>query len=262
MPTLILHRAIAIAVILVVAAVLTRVSALIFRRMEERDRQGGDHGRRTTIFGLLRDVTRYVIDFLALVIALDKVGINTASILAGAGVLGLAISFGAQSVVQDLVTGAFLLYEDQFQVGERIALPALNLSGEVVALGLRTTRLRAASGELITVPNRLITEVTNFTRSVLGTGTVSVIVPVRLDADPGRVRRVLEGVFASGDSRGAVVSMTDATGDGQFWTLSIQVPAGESGIGSQIRERALSELGRAGLIRPTMGGESGGHDGT
>ncbi|MGC8487009.1 MAG: mechanosensitive ion channel family protein [Clostridia bacterium] len=260
MSSLILHRAIAIAVIVAAAAIATRITGVIFRRMEEREARTGPRGRRTTIFRLLRDVIRYVIDFLALVIALDKVGINTASILAGAGVLGLAISFGAQSVVQDLVTGAFLLYEDQFQVGERIALPALTLTGEVVELGLRTTRLRAATGELITVPNRLITEVTNFTRSVLGSGTVSVTVPVRLDADPLRVRQILEEAAGAVDRRASVTGMTEAVPGAQVWTLSATVPAQEdSAVGVRLREQALAELGRAGMLRLSWTG--GGPDG-
>ncbi len=259
MPSLIAQRALAIAVIIVVAAATARVAALVLRRMEERHARTGAQGRHTTIFPLLRDIVRYLIDFLALVIALDKVGINTASILAGAGVVGLAVSFGAQSVVQDFVTGAFLLYEDQFQVGEQIGLPGLNLTGTVVEVGLRTTRLRAVGGELITVPNRFITEVTNFTRSVAREDTVSVILPARLDADPRDVRRTLERVAAAVDSRAGVAGMTDATGGVQLWTLTATVPPQDHDIAEKLREQGLYELGRAGMLRgPAL---EGGADG-
>ncbi len=259
MPSLIAHRALAIAVIIVVAAVIARVAAMVLRRMEERHARAGGPGRHTTVFPLLRDIVRYLIDFLAIVIALDKVGINTASILAGAGVLGLAISFGAQSVVQDFVTGAFLLYEDQFQVGEQIGLPALTLTGTVVQLGLRTTQLRAAGGELITVPNRFITEVTNFTRSVSREDVVSVVLPARLDADPTAVRRTLERVAAAVDSRAGVTGMTDATGGVQYWTLTATVPPQEQAIAEKLREQGLYELGAAGFLRG--GALGGGADG-
>src|SRR5690606_38145008 len=87
------------------------------------------------------------------------VGVDTRSILAAAGILGLAVGFGAQNLVRDLVTGFFILSEDQFAVGDYIT--AAGVSGVVDSVGIRTTRLRDFGGELHIIPNGRIEQVTN-----------------------------------------------------------------------------------------------------
>ena len=86
-------------------------------------------------------------------------GIDIAPILAGAGILGLGISFGAQSLVKDIINGVFILIEDQFGVGD--VIDAGGFIGAVEELNLRTTQIRSADGELITIPNSFITVVKN-----------------------------------------------------------------------------------------------------
>ena len=120
---------------------------------------------------------------------LSEIGINIAPLLAGAGVVGLAIGFGSQKLVQDIITGLFLLLENTMQVGDVVSLGGL--SGTVEALSIRTIRLRALDGSVHMVPFSAVTTVTNQTRDF---GYAVVDVSVGLNEDPERVADLLREV--------------------------------------------------------------------
>lgn len=119
--------------------------------------------RRLTLSSLMKSLLTYVIYFIAGIMMLDAFGINTGSILAGVGVLGLGISFGAQNLVRDIISGFFIIFEEQYNVGEYITISAV--TGTVIELGLRTTQIQEWTGELHTIPNGEISKVTNFSRN-------------------------------------------------------------------------------------------------
>lgn len=116
--------------------------------------------RENTLFRLLENVTSYVIYFVAILTILTEFGVDIKAILAGAGVVGLAIGFGAQSLVKDIITGFFIIFENQFSVGDTVRIT--NFEGTVEEIGLRTTKIKSWTGELHILPNSSITEVTNF----------------------------------------------------------------------------------------------------
>jgi small conductance mechanosensitive channel len=91
---------------------------------------------------------------------LEAMTINVGALLAGAGIVGLAVGFGAQSLVKDIITGFFIIFEDQFSVGDHIRVASFE--GTVEEIGLRTTKIKNWTGELHILPNGSITEVTNF----------------------------------------------------------------------------------------------------
>ena len=91
---------------------------------------------------------------------LEYCGIPIKGLLAGAGILGLAVGFGAQSLVKDIISGFFIIFEDQFSVGDYIKINPFE--GEVLEIGLRTTKLKSKIGELHVIPNGSIIQVTNF----------------------------------------------------------------------------------------------------
>ncbi|OUN01340.1 MAG: hypothetical protein BAA04_03940 [Firmicutes bacterium ZCTH02-B6] len=122
-----------------------------FNRMDEK--------RARTIASLVKSVTHYTVYFIAGVMVLDGIGINTSSLLAAAGVAGLAIGFGAQNLVKDVVSGFFILFEGQFQVGDYIT--TAGVSGIVEFTGLRTTWVRAFDGSVHIIPNGEMRMVTN-----------------------------------------------------------------------------------------------------
>ncbi|WP_338652190.1 mechanosensitive ion channel family protein [Lysinibacillus sp. Y5S-8] len=116
--------------------------------------------RQRTIARLLQSVISYVVYFSAIIGILSSLEIKVAGLLAGAGIVGLAIGFGAQSLVKDVITGFFIIFEDQFGVGDYIKINAAE--GTVVEIGLRTTKINGATGEQFIIPNGAIGEVVNY----------------------------------------------------------------------------------------------------
>jgi small-conductance mechanosensitive channel len=123
--------------------------------------------------------------------ALSELGVNIAPLLAGAGIVGIAIGFGSQKLVQDLITGLFLLLENAMQVGDTVTVSGL--SGVVEKLSIRTIRLRAGDGSIHIVPFSSVTSVTNTNRGI-GNAAVSVNVAYKEDTD--RVGAVLKEIAA------------------------------------------------------------------
>jgi small conductance mechanosensitive channel len=152
---------------------------------------GGKHfyleeKRARTLSSLLKSIVQYVIYFVTLVMILQEFQIDTSSIIAGAGVIGLAIGFGAQTLVKDVITGFFIILEDQYSVGDYIANG--DMAGTVEDIGFRITKLRGTNGVLHIIPNGSITKVTNYTR---GHMQAVINVPVSYDADINQVQSLL-----------------------------------------------------------------------
>jgi small conductance mechanosensitive channel len=118
--------------------------------------------KANTLSPLLTSVYRYAIYTLAAVLVLAEIGMNIGPLLAGAGILGLAVGFGSQNLVKDILSGFFIILEDQFSVGDYITTGGF--TGIVEELGLRITKIRDFSGELHILPNSSIEAVTNKTR--------------------------------------------------------------------------------------------------
>lgn len=136
--------------------------------------------RANTIGQVLKKLVRYTLYFIASLMILEMFNIKTTSILATAGVGGLAIGFGAQSLVKDVITGFFIILEDQFSVGDYIQV--LDFEGVVEELGMRVTKLRDFSGELHIIPNGEIKVVTNRTRGAMR-ALVEVVIAYEEDID-------------------------------------------------------------------------------
>ncbi len=116
--------------------------------------------REETLSRLIQNVVTYVIYFIALIMILEEMSVPVKSLLAGAGIVGLAVGFGAQSLVKDIITGFFIVFEDQFAVGDYVQIG--QFEGTVEEIGLRTTKIKNWTGEVHILPNSSIIEVTNF----------------------------------------------------------------------------------------------------
>ncbi|RRN75120.1 mechanosensitive ion channel family protein [Peribacillus simplex] len=130
--------------------------------------------REATLIKLLENIITYVINFIALIMILEIFSFDVKALLAGAGILGLAVGFGAQSLVKDIITGFFVIFEDHFAVGDYIKINTFE--GEVLEIGLRTTKIKSSTGELHLIPNGSIVQVTNY--SILNSkAVVDVAIP-------------------------------------------------------------------------------------
>jgi small conductance mechanosensitive channel len=150
-----------IIIIVVVAWGLNRflkwLVGLIHRRREERYVR--------TMVPLLQSLFRYLILILALILMLRAMGVDYKAILAGAGVAGLAIGFGAQTLIRDFISGFFILFEGLVAVGDYISTG--QIEGTVEKIGLRVTQLRAFDGTLWTIPNGELTRFGNRSRDFM-----------------------------------------------------------------------------------------------
>ncbi len=151
----------------------------------------GRAARLRTFLPMLRTVLLGTIVAVVVLTALSELGVNIAPLLAGAGIVGIAIGFGSQKLVQDLITGLFLLLENAMQVGDTVTVSGL--TGVVENLSIRTIRLRAGDGSVHIVPFSAVTSVTNTNR---GIGNAAISVNVAFKEDTDRVGTVLKEIAA------------------------------------------------------------------
>ena len=126
------------------------------------DDEGAPASRLQTVLPMLRAAFAVVIGVLAALIVLSRLGVDTAPLIAGAGVFGLAVSFGSQSLVRDIISGLFYMWDNAFRAGEYIDTG--RLKGTVETLGIRSVKLRHQNGPLHTIPYGQLGAVTNLSR--------------------------------------------------------------------------------------------------
>jgi small conductance mechanosensitive channel len=144
---------------MVLAVRLANMAINKFFDNREKFKIGGEEKRINTIKGIINSIVRYTIYFVAFTPILQTVGIDISSLIAAAGVGGLAIGFGAQNLVRDVISGFFILLEDQFQVGDHVEIGTK--SGIIEDMALRVTTIRDLNGDLHIIPNGSIDIVTN-----------------------------------------------------------------------------------------------------
>ncbi|MGA8943990.1 MAG: mechanosensitive ion channel family protein [Thermoactinomyces sp.] len=153
----------AVGIIILLTVIGIVIARKMITRMTIHTRLGKNTQQRVkTIQSILVNTVTYVIIFIAFVAILDQFHINVSALLASAGVLGLAIGFGAKDLVTDIVSGFFILLEDQVQVGEDVTVNGF--SGTVEHIGLRVLKIRDQEGDLHFILNREIKSLTNHSR--------------------------------------------------------------------------------------------------
>ena len=225
-----------------------------------RDQHAARAARLRTLLPLLRATLFVVIGAIAGLTVLSQIGIDIAPLLAGAGILGVAIGFGSQKLVQDLITGIFLLLENAMQVGDWVTVSGL--SGAVENLSVRTIRLRAADGSVHIIPFSAVTSVTNTNRG-LGNAAVGVTVSYAEDTDRvmDTLREIAAGMRKEPEFSGRMLTDIQLWGvdkvDGAAVTIAGQIPCTDAGRWPVQREfnrrvkRRFQELGIA-LFNPAQ----------
>lgn len=186
---------------LVVALLVTVVGRRYTRHVRKLAKSAGDdaQGRRlrraATVGGLITATVSVLVWFVVTVVILSWMDVKFAPLLASAGIVGVALGFGAQTLVKDTLAGLFIALEGQFDVGDVVDLSTEGglVSGSVEDLTLRITSVRQFDGTLSIVPNGSIHVTSNKTR---GWGRAIVDIRVALGEDPDRIRKVLEELFA------------------------------------------------------------------
>ncbi|MFC4411658.1 mechanosensitive ion channel family protein [Chungangia koreensis] len=158
-----LETSIRIAVIIFLAVIVVNIGKLIMKKIftaKSKVPLRHSERRKQTLLKLIQNVISYVVYFSAILAVLSEFDIDVKGIIAGAGVIGLAVGFGAQSLVKDVITGFFIIFEDQFSVGDYVKIGTFE--GTVEEIGLKTTKIKSFTGEVSILPNGTIAQVINY----------------------------------------------------------------------------------------------------
>ena len=217
------------------------------------------HEARTRTLGsVLRSIVTVVVWGVALLMSMSVLGLPLAPLLTSAGIGGVALGFGAQSLVKDYLSGIFMIMEDQYGVGDLINTG--DVTGTVEDVGLRVTRLRDAGGQVWYVRNGEILRIGNQTQ---GWSTGSVEVPVASDENPAKVLTILDGVadavFADEKWKDVLLEKPNVAGvdkiAGGAMTVKIFAkcaPNQQWGVQRDLLERSLEALQKAGVKGPVQ----------
>jgi small conductance mechanosensitive channel len=266
-----LGRPLAIVLIVAAAAVISRMARRFVKRALRRLGSGGLQERARSalretdevslrgeqrveaLATVLRSVVGVVVWTFAGFLVLAQLGINLGPLLAGAGVVGVAVGFGSQALVRDFVSGLFILVEDQFGVGDVVDVG--EASGKVEAVSLRTTRIRSVDGVLWHVPNGEIRRVGNksqhWSRALLD---VQVAYGTDLGHARAVIKRVADEVWHESDS---VITEPEILGVESLGAHGIDIrlvvdtrPSAQWDVARVLRERLADALSQEGIEIP------------
>src|SRR4051795_11493269 len=232
---------------------IRRFAASVQRRTPSRLLSVRAEQRVATIGDALSSLARLVIWAVAFLLILAEFDVNLAPLLAGAGIAGIAVGFGAQSLVKDYISGLFILVEDQYGVGDVVTVG--DAMGTVEDLNLRVTRVRAMDGTVYFVPNGEIKKVGN---SSMEWSRALLDVTVSSDADPDAVAAALTEVGAAygeeSDARGLVLEAPQVWGvqsmTSEGITLRVVVktaPRQQWLVARELRRRIIQRMRRDGI---------------
>ncbi|MGU3779760.1 mechanosensitive ion channel domain-containing protein [Burkholderia metallica] len=193
------HRLASALVTIAIAAIVALIvweaaNIAIERRLQRWTREGNlvRAARLRTLLPMLRSLLFVMIALVVVLTGLSQLGVNVGPLLAGASIFGVALGFGSQKLVQDFITGIFLLMENAMQVGDWVTLAGV--SGTVEYLSIRTVRLRAGDGSLYTIPFSSVTTVNNTNR---GLGNAAVKISIAYGEDIDRAIATLKEIGAA-----------------------------------------------------------------
>lgn len=218
--------------------------------------------RTATVSGALKGLVTGIFMILGILWSLGLFNVPTGSILAGGAVVGLAISFGSQSLIKDLVNGCFILIEDQFAVGDVVQIG--DKSGLVENLNLRVTQLRNGEGQLITIPNSNISNVSNLTRLW---SRIDFAIVVAYDNDPIQVleslRQVSQQLYSDPEWRMKLLELPEVLGIDDLsrmgmlvrvWIKTLPTERWRVGREFRLRVRQSFEANGIRMDEPPIGG--------
>ena len=262
---------VSLGLILLFAVIVNVLARRYVRRLEDRAAtlaEGTEREklrqarRRATVAKLLLDTFQIVVWSVVVMIILTSLGVNLGPLLATAGIAGVALGFGAQTIVRDTLSGFFILAENQFDVGDTVELQtsAQPVSGTVEALTLRITMVRAFDGTLNIVPNGNILVTSNKTR---GWGRAIVDLRLPYDQDVDQVREILnelfdeiravppfEGALREGPDVLGIVQLTDAAEI--LRVVAETIPSKRWEIERLLREQMTNRLTQRGVAAPPI----------
>ena len=250
------------------AIVVSLVTGRYVRRYRRKAKESGDDAearrrrRLTTVIGLVGGVVVVIVWFIVVLTMLSAFGVDLGPLIASAGIAGVALGFGAQTLVRDTISGLFIVLESQYDVGDVVDLETEGglVSGSVEGLTLRITSVRQFDGTLSIVPNGYIKVARNKTR---GWGRAIIDVRVALGEDTARVRVVLEELLEELSSmepfesalrkNPEVLGVTQVTDAAQVIRVVAETePSKRWEIERELRERIATRIAARGIHVPPV----------
>ena len=143
--------------------------------------------RKDTIISLIKNVIKYVIGIIVIIMILNVYGVNTTSIIASLGAVTVIIGLAFQDIIKDFLAGIFIVFDNAYAVGDWVTINGFK--GEVISLGLKTTKIRSYTGEIKIISNSAFNEVINYN---LNKSKVVIDIPVSYDIDIDKLESVLD----------------------------------------------------------------------
>ena len=178
------------AMVIIVTFILVSVFNKGIEKIMIKGKTSFEVKRRKTIVKLFQSVFKYILIAIAILIILDFYGVDTKSLIASLGIAGVVLGLALQDTVKDLISGTMLIMENYLAVGDTVTYNDFN--GEVIELGLRTTKIKAASGEVMIIANRNIDTIINFSQKK---AHIYLNVPTAYEEKIDKVEKVLTNVI-------------------------------------------------------------------
>ncbi len=249
--------AVAYALTKIARAALNRLELLLVRASEAKEKEFGSAAKRIkTLINVLWTISAGLIWFIAALVSLGQIGIDLGPILAGAGIVGLAVGFGAQHLVRDLVSGFFLILENQIRVGDAAVINGTG--GLVESISFRTVVLRDQAGVVHVFPNGSIRTLSNMSKDW---SAYVLDIPVAYKEDTDKVidimRRVGDGMRAEPKYGAVMLEPMEIFGVDAFTQSAVTIkariktlPQQQDPVGREFRRRLKKAFDEAGIEIP------------
>lgn len=176
--------------VVVIGLFLCKIITSGITHLINRGKDGFEKKRRNTIVELITNIIKYFIYTLMVIFILNIYGVDTASIIASLGVAGVILGFALQSTVEDLISGIAIIMDNYFVIGDIVTFN--NFTGEVIGMGLKSTKIRKLDGSVYVIANRNINAVINLSQQKAG---VVIKVPTAYEENVEKVEKVLKGII-------------------------------------------------------------------
>ncbi|WP_143592712.1 mechanosensitive ion channel family protein [Vagococcus martis] len=251
----VINKAILILVVIILLTIIRKILLkLIDKSFTNKKKDNYSENRMHTLRTLTKNAVQYTLFFIGIYSILTILGVPVGSLIAGAGIAGIAIGLGAQGFINDVLTGFFIIYERQLDVGDHVVIDSIE--GIVNDIGLRTTQIKSFNGTMNYIPNRQILIVSNLSR-----GNQLVVVDIRVDPtdDIDRIMDIMKSInkkqiinITDIRSEPTIVGLVDL-GSGNFAIRSnvYAISGSQFGVKTQMMTAYIEALTKAGIKLPT-----------
>lgn len=174
---------------IIVGLVLYNIIISIINRLVSKRKKKTNHKKEDTVINLIKNVIKYLIIIIVILMILEVYGVNTTSILASLGIVGVVIGLAFQDTMKNMLAGIFIIFDNRYNVGDFVKIN--DFSGTVVNLGLQTTKIQAYTGEIFTISNSSISTVINYSEA---NTRVMIDLGVSYNTDINKLEKVLNGL--------------------------------------------------------------------